>query len=93
MRTEFRFAVFETTPPYALVVVGLGPEALALTEKNPFRHRALASMPRCRRVAGVSDADVLVRLAAGVRGNPVAHEGAQGVTGKSVRARRTRAVE
>jgi hypothetical protein len=31
---SFRFVVFETTPPYALAVVGLGPDALALTEKR-----------------------------------------------------------
>lgn len=32
--SSFRFAVQETTPPYALSVVGLGPDALMLAEKK-----------------------------------------------------------
>ena len=88
MRTEFRFAVFETTPPYALVVSAT---ALALTEKIVAISSGVNA--RCRRVAGVSDADVLVRLAAGVEETRWLTKELRGVTGKSVRARRTRAVE
>mgnify|MGYP001563702894 CR=1 FL=1 len=34
VEAEFRFVIAETSPPYAVSVVGLGPEAMALAEKK-----------------------------------------------------------
>lgn len=44
---EFRFVVAETRPPYAVSVIGLGPDVLALAEKKI--HRALELWRECIR--------------------------------------------